>query len=307
MCLDTGFWLILTRAGKEDRFYGGIPVSGWLLSSAGSEGGSRLSSRLLIRFLSWISSLRRCLTWDDSSGRGCPFTAETRSIISLDWRRASMRSTMKRADYPGELLNELFQAPRHTRSLTHWLTVESTRLLHESHVWDTHMHVRLRSHRPAIDLYKLGLEKYTSLHIFPPLPLFSIASLYDPFGRKRQGCNQKHRTGNHIIYFTLIYWTTRWRPDIFFKSGVHEITTQTKCKHSIPNLYLCTMCVMAPPGGRLYVMVKWSTSRIPSMQIRCKVKVMNSLHSLDCKHARFYIIGANCSLHHTGPLLIIFL
>lgn len=58
-----------------------VPVSGLVLSGTDSEGGSRLSSRLLTLFLKWISSLRRCFTWDDSSGRGCPFTAKTQTLF----------------------------------------------------------------------------------------------------------------------------------------------------------------------------------------------------------------------------------
>lgn len=174
-----------------------LPVSGLLLSSAGSEGGSRLSSRLLIRFLSWISSFRRCLTWDDSSGRGCPFTAETQSIISLSGRGANMWSTMQRTGYPpSRIFKRALQGFRLHDTPTDCRI--SPGLLLKSHVWDAHLHVRLRSHRPAIDLYKLGQETHTSPHIFPSLPMFSVASLYDPFGRKRQGFNQKHWTGNHI-------------------------------------------------------------------------------------------------------------
>lgn len=99
-----------------------------------------------------------------------------------------MWSTMKRADNVVSnicnsvlqgWLHKLFQAPQHTHSLQN-----KPHLLLKSHIWDTHLHVRLRSHRPAIDLYRLGLEKYTSLRIFPSLPMFSAASLYDPFGRK---------------------------------------------------------------------------------------------------------------------------
>lgn len=194
---DTGLCtiFILTRTRIEGWFYRAIPVSGLLFSSAGSEGGSRLSSRLLILFLSWISSLRRCLTWDDSSGRGCPFTVETQSINHFSqWERCKyVEHNEKNRKLVSKICNsvlqgslhKLFQAPRHTHSVQN-----KPHLLLKSHVWDTHMHVRLRSHRPAVDLYMLGLEKYTSLQIFPPLPVLCHLTLW-PFWQKEAGLQPK--------------------------------------------------------------------------------------------------------------------
>lgn len=51
-----------------------LPLSGAVAVRPGSEGGSRVSRRLLTLFLSSISSLRRYFTWLDSKGRGWPFT-----------------------------------------------------------------------------------------------------------------------------------------------------------------------------------------------------------------------------------------
>lgn len=47
-----------------------LPLSGAVAAKPGSEGGSKLSKRLLTLFLSSISSLRRYFTWLDSKGRG---------------------------------------------------------------------------------------------------------------------------------------------------------------------------------------------------------------------------------------------
>lgn len=93
-------------SGERVQASCGIPVCGLLLSSVGSAGGSRLSSRLLILFLNWISSLRRCFTWDDSSGRGWPFTIrknKTQMNDSFSTRCATRYRSMNSVSYKTRL------------------------------------------------------------------------------------------------------------------------------------------------------------------------------------------------------------
>lgn len=169
-----------------------LPVSGLLFSSAGSEGGSRLSSRLLILFLSWISSFRRCLTWDDSSGRGCPFTVETQSIISLSGRGANMWSTMQSPDYPVSTICNKAGCVNCFRLHDTPSAVSAQWLLLKPHVWDTHMHVRLRLTSTSLAWEKEKKKiPHTSLHIYPSLLMFSLASLYDPFLAERGRASTK--------------------------------------------------------------------------------------------------------------------
>lgn len=55
---------------------GCLPLSGRLVESPGSAGGSKQSSKRLTLLRSSISSRRRYFTWFDSRGLGCPFTAK---------------------------------------------------------------------------------------------------------------------------------------------------------------------------------------------------------------------------------------
>lgn len=129
---------------------------------------------------------------------------------------------LKRADCP-VIVTECYKAvclncfrlhntPSHSRI--------SPSLLLKSHVWDTHVHVSLRRHSPAIDLYKLDLEN-TQLSISSLPSQCSPSPRFMTLWHKEAGLQPKHWTGNHLIWLEKIYlWTMPKR----------YVLTHTACK-----------------------------------------------------------------------------
>lgn len=76
---------------------GCLPLSGRLVESPGSAGGSKQSSKRLTLLRSSISSRRRYFTWLDSRGLGCPFTAKQqldnlKTVVNIQFKMTKKNS-----------------------------------------------------------------------------------------------------------------------------------------------------------------------------------------------------------------------